>query len=86
MNNLALFLAKLVGTILASESLLFWAVDNILCRKRGLTLCGAGMHYDPLISTRAKSLLSWGHDWVVLYLIIVKPFRAPKESSHCRSP
>ena len=29
-------------------------------------LYGAGMHYDPLISSRAKSLVSWGHDWVVL--------------------
>ena len=32
----------------------------------GLTLYGAGMHYDPLISSRAKALVSWGHDWVVL--------------------
>ena len=35
------------------------------------------MHYDPLISRRAKPLVSWGHDWVVLCLIIVKPFSAP---------
>ena len=74
---LGLFLAKLVGSILAPGSTLFWAVDDTLCRKRGLTLYGAGMHYDPLISSRAKSLVSWGHDWVVLCLIIVKPFWAP---------
>jgi hypothetical protein len=42
-----------------------------------LTLYGAGMHYDPLISSRVKSLVSWGHDWVVLCLIIVHPFWAP---------
>ena len=77
MDILGLFLAKLVGTILAPGSTLFWAVDDTLCRKRGLTLYGAGMHYDPLISSRAKSLVSWGHDWVVLCLIIVKPFWAP---------
>ena len=35
------------------------------------------MHYDPLISSRAKSLVSWGHDWVVLCLILVHPFWAP---------
>ena len=35
------------------------------------------MHYDPLISSRAKSLVSWGHDWVVLCLIVVNPFWAP---------
>ena len=86
MDTFALFLAKLVGTILAPGATLFWAVDDTLCRKRGLTLYGAGMHYDPLISSRAKPLVSWGHDWVVLCLIIVKPFWAPRKSSPCRSP
>ncbi len=77
MDTLSLFLAKSIGTILAPGSTLFWAVDDTLCRKRGLSLYGAGMHYDPLISSRAKPLVSWGHDWVVLCLIIVKPFWAP---------
>ena len=57
----------------------FWAVDDTLCRKRGLTLYGAGMHYDPLISSRAKSLVSWGHDWVVLTLIVAFPAWAPSK-------
>jgi hypothetical protein len=35
------------------------------------------MHYDPLISSRPKALVSWGHDWVVLCLIVVHPFWAP---------
>ena len=35
------------------------------------------MHHDPLISSRAKPLVSWGHDWVVLCLIVVHPFWAP---------
>jgi hypothetical protein len=70
-------LTKLVLTILVPGATLYWAVDDTLCRKRGLTLYGAGMHYDPLISSRAKSLVSWGHDWVVLCLIVPKPFWAP---------
>src|SRR5271170_1526380 len=74
---LGLFLAKLVARIIAPGSTLLWAVDDTLCRKRGLTLYGAGMHYDPLISSRAKPLVSWGHDWVVLCLIIAHPFWAP---------
>ena len=61
----SMHLAKLVVTILAPGATFYWAVDDTLCRKRGLTLYGAGMHYDPLISSRAKSLVSWGHDWVV---------------------
>ena len=56
----------------------FWAVDDTLCRKRGLTLYGAGMHYDPLISSRAKSLVSWYY-WVVLTLIVAFPAWAPSK-------
>jgi DDE superfamily endonuclease len=76
-DTFSLALAKLVVTILAPGSQLFWAVDDTLCRKRGLTLYGAGMHYDPLISSRPKALVSWGHDWVVLCLILVHPWWAP---------
>ena len=35
------------------------------------------MHYDPLISSRTKALVSWGHDWVVICLIIIHPWWAP---------
>ena len=37
------------------------------------------MHYDPLISSCAKSLVSWGHDWVVLTLIVAFPVWAPSK-------
>ena len=73
----ALVLAKLVVSILAPGATLLWAVDDTLCRRRGLTLYGAGMHYDPLISSRKKTLVSWGHDWVVLCIVIVHPLWAP---------
>jgi hypothetical protein len=76
-DTFSLVLAKLVLTILAPGATFLWAVDDTLCRKRGLTLYGAGMHYDPLISSRPKALVSWGHDWVVLCLIVVHPFWAP---------
>ena len=76
-DTFSLFLARLVVTILAPGATTLWAVDDTLCRKRGLTLYGAGMHYDPLISSRSKALVSWGHDWVVLSLILVHPFWAP---------
>jgi hypothetical protein len=74
---LAARLAYLVVRVFALRASLLWAVDDTLCRKRGLTLYGAGMHHDPLISSRAKPLVSWGHDWVVLCLLIVNPFWAP---------
>ena len=76
-DTFSLALTKLVLTILAPGALLIVTVDDTLCRKRGLTLYGVGMHYDPLISSRSKKLVSWGHDWVVLCVLIVHPFWAP---------
>ena len=79
LDVLCLHLAKLVVRVLALGATLSWAVDDTLCRKRGLTLYGARMHHDPLISSRAKPLVSWGHDWVVLCLIVTGPFWAPSK-------
>jgi hypothetical protein len=78
-DTYCMYLTKLVVTILTPGAALFWAVDDTLCRHRGLTLYGAGMHYDPLISSRSKSLVSWGHDWVVLTLIVAFPAWAPSK-------
>ena len=77
LDDFALILAKLVASIIAPGATILWAVDDTLCRRRGLTIHGAGMHHDPLISSRAKPLVSWGHDWVVLSILIVNPFWAP---------
>lgn len=59
------------------DAVIVLAGDDTLCRKRGLGLFGAGMHHDPLISSRAMKLVSWGHDWVNLCLIVVNPWWAP---------
>jgi hypothetical protein len=67
-------LAVLVINVLVPQGLILLAVDDTLCRKRGLSLYGGGMHYDPLISSRAKVLKSWGHDWVIVTLILRGPF------------
>ena len=77
LDTLNMCLALLVAKILCPTGMLLLAVDDTLCRKRGLTIYGTGMHHDPLISSRAKPLVSWGHDWVVLSLLIVHPFWAP---------
>src|SRR4051794_15841838 len=36
-----------------------WAIDDPLYRKRSLPPYAAGIHYDPPISSRARSLVSW---------------------------
>ena len=77
LDRLCEVLAKLLVRVFAPTGLIELAVDDTLCRKRGLTVYGTGMHHDPLISSRAKPLTSWGHDWVVLTLIVRCPFWAP---------
>src|SRR5512142_1758455 len=52
-------------------------VDDTLCRKRGLTIYGTGMHHDPLISSRKRVHVSWGHDWVIRALLVPNPPWSP---------
>jgi hypothetical protein len=77
LDTLCEVLAKLVVRVFVPTGMIELAVDDTLCRKRGLTVYGTGMHHDPLISSRAKPLTSWGHDWVVVTLIVRCPFWAP---------
>ena len=70
-------LATLVIRVFVPTGLIELAVDDTLCRKRGLTVYGTGMHHDPLISSRARPLTSWGHDWVVVTLIVRHLFWSP---------
>lgn len=51
------------------------ALDDTLARKRGLKMFGTGMHYDPLQSSRGKAITNWGHNWVLLGVIVELPFR-----------
>jgi hypothetical protein len=59
------------------EGLIATGVDDTLARKRGLSIFGTGMHHDPLISSRARPHVSWGHDWVILSLLISAPPWSP---------
>ena len=70
LDALSWVLARVVVHVLVPTGIIELAVDDTLCRKRGLTIYGTGMHHDPLISSRAKPLTSWGHDWVVVTLIV----------------
>ena len=58
--------------------LLTGAVDDTLARKSGRHIWGAGMHHDPLRSTRQYPFFSFGHSWVVLSLHVCFPFAPAK--------
>lgn len=57
------------------------AIDDTLARKRGRKMFGVGMHHDPLLSSRSKTITNWGHSWVVLGVIVRLPFR--NDHSYC---
>jgi len=77
LDDLCRILARLLVAAFAPTGDIDLAVDDTLCRKRGLTIYGTGMHHDPLISSRALKLVSWGHDWVVICLLLPCPFWSP---------
>jgi hypothetical protein len=68
-----------IDTFLGKDAVIVLAADDTLCRKRGLKLFGAGMHHDPLVSSRAMKIVSWGHDWVILSIIITNCRWAPSK-------
>ena len=54
-------IASLLVEAFVPEGVIVLALDDTLCRKRGLNLFGAGMHHDPLLSSKKVKLVSWGH-------------------------
>lgn len=48
------------------EGVVALSLDETLARKRGKKVYGVGMHHDPLLSSRSKAVINWGHSWVVL--------------------
>ena len=60
----------IVDRLIPQDAVLVLAVDDTLCRKRGLGIFGVGMHHDPLISSKNKKLTSWGHNWVIVSVIV----------------
>ncbi len=77
LDELCRVLARLLVQHFCPSGPLLLAGDDTLCHKRGLGLFGAGMHHDPLLSSKALKVFSWGHDWVVLALLIRLPAWAP---------
>lgn len=77
LDDLCHVLSRLLIGRFAADGIIHLAADDTLCRKRGLDLFGAGMHHDPLLSSKALKVFSWGHDWVVLSLLVCRPWWAP---------
>ncbi len=75
-DDLGLAVFVLIEPWLSARQPIMLALDDTLARKRGLKVYGAGMHQDPMISTRKVPRISWSHSWVVLSVIVRFPFCA----------
>lgn len=62
----------LIRKLLPQETV-FLAGDDTLLNRRGLKMFGAGMHRDPMLSSRGFTVVRWGHCWVVLCVVIQSP-------------
>jgi SRSO17 transposase len=69
LDGLGLAVFRLLGPLVGQETI-FLALDDTLARKRGLKVFGVGMHHDPLLSSRSKTITHWGHSWVVLGVVV----------------
>jgi hypothetical protein len=77
LDVLSKHLFLLLVRVFASTGVIELAIDDTLARKRGLMVYGTGMHHDPLLSSKGKTITNWGHDWVVMCLVIRLPEWAP---------
>ena len=49
-------------------------LDDTLSRHTGKHIASAGMHRDPLLSSRARPFFHFGHTWVVLAVAVTLPW------------
>lgn len=75
LDELGLAVFGLLLPWLSKNGPIFLAADDTLARKRGLKIFGVGMHHDPLLSTRKTAVVNWGHNCVVLGVVLCFPFR-----------
>jgi DDE superfamily endonuclease len=59
----------------APSGLVWVAVDDTLCHKRGKRVAFGGIFLDPVLSSRSRKILRFAVNYVVLALVVVPPFR-----------
>lgn len=67
-------LGKIVELCVSPGAIVELVLDDTLCRKKGPEIFGLGSHLDPVRSTKAFRVLSFGHVWVVLSVVVRLPF------------
>lgn len=65
---------KMIRQRLPDDQPIRLSLDDTLARKKGPKVYGAGMHHDPQLSSRSKTVTVWGHSWVTLCVLVRLPF------------
>lgn len=73
LDQLGLIVFSLLFPLLDARQPVKLTLDDTHTRKRGLKMFGVGMHHDPLLSTRKRAVVTWGHSWVVLAVVVRLP-------------
>lgn len=71
LDLMGLLLFRMLEPFLSDPCLL--SLDDTLAHKRGRKMYGVGMHHDPLLSGQGKIVTAWGHNWIVLAVIVRFP-------------
>lgn len=75
LDDLGVGVARLlVEHLVPADGPIVLAGDDTLHARGGAHIFGAGMHRDPLTSTRGKAQFQHGHCWVVLAVVVRLPF------------
>ena len=72
-EEVGLKLLGLVLRLIPRESRIVLTLDDTLARHTGKHISSAGMHRDPLLSNAGRPFWHFGHNWVVLAVVVPFP-------------
>src|SRR5918994_4120953 len=77
-DDLGLVLATLILTHLVPGGVVWIAVDDTLCHKRGAKVAFGGIFLDAVLSSKKHKTLRFGLNWVVLGIAVPIPLRTDR--------
>ena len=82
-DDLGIVTATLILTHLVPGGVVWIAVDDTLCHKRGAKVAFGGIFLDAVLSSKKHKTLRFGLNWVVLGVAVSLPMR-PTATTACR--
>src|SRR5512132_685027 len=80
-DDLGIVLATLILTHLVPGGVVWVAVDDTLCHKRGAKVAFGGIFLDAVLSSKKRKTFRFGLNWVVLGIAVPVPLRPDR--SYC---